>query len=35
MHPADRRFLITLLAIVLVVIGIALLGATGQLGYAR
>jgi hypothetical protein len=28
-HPADRRFIVTLLAIVLLVIVVAILGATG------
>ena len=35
MHPADRRFLVTVLAIVLIVVAVAILGATGQLGYSR
>jgi hypothetical protein len=35
MHPDDRRFLTALLLIALVVVVIAVLGATGQLGYAR
>jgi hypothetical protein len=35
MHPADRRFLVTVLAIVLLLVAVAVLGATGQLGYDR
>jgi hypothetical protein len=33
MHPADRRFLICIAAIVIVVALVAVLGSTGQLGY--
>jgi hypothetical protein len=35
MHPTDKRFLVTIGLIVLVVVVVALLGANGDLGWTR
>jgi hypothetical protein len=35
MHPADKRFLLTIGAAIAVVVLIAVLGATEKLGYPR